>query len=448
MEPMNLQSRVGCKVVGALLVWMACAPVWAVPAFARQTGQSCVACHVSFPELTPYGRWFKLSGYTIGLRQTLPLAMMAQAGVTQTSQNDDGSGGVVTARDKQWALNGASLFLAGKVTDDIGGFVQWTYSRSYNTDGTSSGHSGADNIDLRWVGRMYGEDAAQVKLLYGLTLHNNPTVQDVWNTTPAFGYPYTGSPTALRPTAATQIEQALAAQVAGFGGYAFWDHRWYAELTLYRTADGPFNVLRAGYDPSGAARLQGLNPYLRLAFNHEWGDNSLMVVFFGMKVNERSDPTDGASPVWNYRDLGVDAQFQHITQEHTFTAQASYIHEHADYGLAPPGSNTVNTLHSFKLKGSYFYDRRWGVSAQYFRVTGSADAGLYAPAAISGSANGLPDSSGHILELSYAPLQNLHLILQYTAYDRFNGGNWGYDGVTARRASDNNSLFLNAWISY
>jgi hypothetical protein len=34
----------------------------AVPAYARQTGQNCVACHAGgqFPELTPYGRLFKL----------------------------------------------------------------------------------------------------------------------------------------------------------------------------------------------------------------------------------------------------------------------------------------------------------------------------------------------------------------------------------------------------
>src|ERR1700746_479530 len=38
----------------------------AVPSYARQTGQECIACHVSFPELTPYGRYFKLTGYTIG----------------------------------------------------------------------------------------------------------------------------------------------------------------------------------------------------------------------------------------------------------------------------------------------------------------------------------------------------------------------------------------------
>ncbi len=38
----------------------------AVPSFARQTGMDCVACHTSFPELTPFGREFKLNGYTLG----------------------------------------------------------------------------------------------------------------------------------------------------------------------------------------------------------------------------------------------------------------------------------------------------------------------------------------------------------------------------------------------
>ena len=37
----------------------------AVPSFARQTGQPCAACHTAFPELTPFGRRFKLGGYTL-----------------------------------------------------------------------------------------------------------------------------------------------------------------------------------------------------------------------------------------------------------------------------------------------------------------------------------------------------------------------------------------------
>ena len=42
------------------------APSAGLPSFARQTGQPCGACHTDFPSLTPYGRRFKLLGYTSG----------------------------------------------------------------------------------------------------------------------------------------------------------------------------------------------------------------------------------------------------------------------------------------------------------------------------------------------------------------------------------------------
>jgi hypothetical protein len=38
---------------------------YAVPSYARQTGLACEACHTVFPQLTPFGRIFKASGYTI-----------------------------------------------------------------------------------------------------------------------------------------------------------------------------------------------------------------------------------------------------------------------------------------------------------------------------------------------------------------------------------------------
>src|SRR3984893_14769164 len=41
-------------------------PAEALPSFARQTGQPCGTCHTDFPALTPFGRRFKLLGYTVG----------------------------------------------------------------------------------------------------------------------------------------------------------------------------------------------------------------------------------------------------------------------------------------------------------------------------------------------------------------------------------------------
>src|SRR6516164_2892187 len=41
-------------------------PARALPSYARQTGQPCGTCHMDFAGLTPYGRLFKINGYTAG----------------------------------------------------------------------------------------------------------------------------------------------------------------------------------------------------------------------------------------------------------------------------------------------------------------------------------------------------------------------------------------------
>src|SRR5689334_8863038 len=73
----------------------------AVPSFARQTGMACQSCHTVFPELTPFGRSFKLNAYTIDnlpqvqginaskdmelvLNQIPPLSFMFQTSYTST----------------------------------------------------------------------------------------------------------------------------------------------------------------------------------------------------------------------------------------------------------------------------------------------------------------------------------------------------------------------------
>ncbi len=81
----------------------------ALPSFARQTGQPCGACHTDFAGLTPYGRRFKIGGYTYGggkYRTALfpdsddsadskdkkwvpPISMMAIVGFTNTEAPHD-----------------------------------------------------------------------------------------------------------------------------------------------------------------------------------------------------------------------------------------------------------------------------------------------------------------------------------------------------------------------
>ena len=60
-------AAVAFVVVAAGFLTIGFAPeAQALPSFARQTGQPCGTCHTDFPALTPYGRRFKLLGYTTG----------------------------------------------------------------------------------------------------------------------------------------------------------------------------------------------------------------------------------------------------------------------------------------------------------------------------------------------------------------------------------------------
>src|SRR5438270_4754027 len=90
----GLMKKLLAGFAAILVAWLAAAPAHALPLFARQTGQRCVTCHAGgqFPELTPFGRNFKLTGYTLGERQTIPLAAMAvlsNTHVADTSKSDD-----------------------------------------------------------------------------------------------------------------------------------------------------------------------------------------------------------------------------------------------------------------------------------------------------------------------------------------------------------------------
>jgi hypothetical protein len=53
-------------ITAAAFVAVGVGPAQALPSYARQTGQPCAACHTAFPELTPFGRRFKIGGYTMG----------------------------------------------------------------------------------------------------------------------------------------------------------------------------------------------------------------------------------------------------------------------------------------------------------------------------------------------------------------------------------------------
>jgi hypothetical protein len=409
----------------------------AIPLFNRQTGQNCVACHAGgqFPELTPYGRLFKLTGYTIGER-TVPVSAMAvlsYSKVADTSKSADPSADF--QKNGSLIFPTASLFLGGKVSGNVGAFAQITYDRYavQGDDGSFHGHSNADNIDVRYADRFI--DAGR-DLIVGLSLNNNPSLADPWNSVAAWmQYVPVPSPTSSQFIDGNAPYPGFAAggNLAGITGYAYWNQTVYAELGGYRTAKGLFRFMSAGLADADVTKLKGLNPYWRLAVNRDWGPHSLMVGTSGMVARAYDDPLSTADPATTHhdRDLGLDAQYQYLLDPHSVTAQFAYTRNRHRYADASPEAGTSDTTNVLRTKLTYVYRAMYGGSAGTFSMTGSTNT----------------STRGWTGEAFWTPLQNVRIGAQYTGYMRFDGAATNYDGL-GRNARDNNTLFLYVWGAY
>jgi hypothetical protein len=449
----KLISRINASLALLLALSFMAAPARAVPSFARQTGLACNACHTVAPQLNAFGRFFKLHGYVLGpdklsggsdqlsIDKFPPLSAMLIVSDSRISksQPDSAVAGAGAQNGSVAFPQQLSVFYAGAVAEHMGAFVQMTYEQPAD-------HFSIDNTDIRYARDVNWGDHS---LVWGMTLNNGPTIQDVWNSTPAWGFPFIGSSAAPGPAAAPLVAGVLAQNVAGVGAYGWLDNSWYGEVTYYRSSQPG---LDQPYDSTAAGVIKGVAPYTRLAWEHAWagdqGQNDLEVGFLEMSVHQYpggGHPLSG--PTDDYRDTGLDAQYQYITSSDSFAAHAEYIHEQQDlnasnrFGI----SGLSDHLNYLNLNASYYWGGSFGPTLGYFSIKGNADPTFYTAAPLNGSASGSPDSSGWIAQWTWLPDMNVQVTAQYTWYDKFNGRSTNYDG-SGRNASDNDTLFVALWI--
>jgi len=324
-----------------------------------------------------------------------------------------------------------SLFFAGRVTPKVGSFVQMTYTQE---DGKFS----LDNTDLRYADRgvLVGKS-----LTYGITVNNSPTVEDIWNSTPTWCYPFAAPGASPTPAASTLIDGKLSQDVAGVGGYMMFDQAWYAAASLYRSA----HLGSTSPTKDTPNTLNSASPYLRMAWQHQWNGNYLEIGTYGMWSKLRPAGITGETD--NYKDIAADFQFERMINNGQLTVHGTYINEaqNLDATFANGNSdNSSNNLHTARIDASYGM-KKWEWTGGLFSTGGDADTKLYAPASVDGSSTGKPDSNGWLCQVAYSPWQNVQLTAQYTGYTKFNGSRNNYDG-SGRNASDNNTLFLQAWL--
>ena len=424
----------------------------AIPSFARQTGQPCAACHTAFPELTPFGRRFKLGGYVLGGGDSKipPVAAMILPTFTHTNAAQDTPPAPGTQTNNNIVLQQASLFYGGQIYGNLGAFMQATYDRA-------SGQFFLDNTDIRYTDtfKLFGQDT-----IIGVTVNNTPTVQDVWNTTTAWGYPEVGA--TLAPQFAppgTMLEGNFAGKVIGAGVYAFWNDMLYLELSGYQTMSPKLLTTLGEPDAATSDGIRGIAPYWRLAIEPTWGEHSFMIGTFGMAADiyPGRQMTFGVN---HLTDIGVDAQYQYNGDMNSLTIKATNIFEQQQLGssfLQMNSSNSTNSLRSFKLSASWVYDHTYSASAGFFDVAGSADMNLYGVANGGNSLTNSPNGQGLVFDLAFLPFShggpsfwpwaNARIGVSYTHYLKLYGGVANFDGA-GHNASDNNTTFVYAWIAF
>ncbi|MHB0992443.1 MAG: cytochrome c family protein [Burkholderiales bacterium] len=438
------KSNFGRLIIGAaaLLSLLLSGNAHAVPAFARQTGQNCLACHAggNFPELTPYGRLFKLTGYTIGKR-TIPLAVMGVFGSTNV-KGPTPTGPGHTATDGSLTFDTGSLFVAGKITDKSGLFAQFTYN-NYSGDTGASGQVGSDNTDFRYADQLVNGDQ---NFIYGFDINNNPGVEDVWNSTPAWGYNVVPISTGFGPAAMPIIDGGLAQQAVGTGAYMYWDKTVYAEISGYRTGDGVYSFMTQGNGQQ--INIKGENPYLRLALTHDWGAQNVMVGYSYFDVNEY---VPGMQNLTNhYRDNTIDFQYQYLLDPHTFTVDVTRTNETIDYGDAGSSPDSINSL---MAKATYTYEAKYGAALEYFNISNSSNNlgntnSNYNPSAIAGEFGSQIGTEGWTPEVFWLPVQNVRIGVQYTMFNRVDGVATGAADSFNGKASGDNQVVFYVWGAY
>ncbi len=449
---MHLTSKLrkqlnGLSLFIGLSLLFSCFDAYAVPSFARQTGVACSQCHTqSFgPNLTPFGRDFKLGGYTLstGNNKLPPISAMIVGSYTHTDKDQDPAGFEQPGYSKNdnFTFDEASLFYAGRIYGQVGALSQLTY------DGFADSIA-LDNTDIRYADNI---DIMDYPVTYGISLNNSPTVQDLWNTTPVWGFPYNGSPVQPGVSGHPLLDDGLgASQVGGATAYTLINNLLYLEAGAYDSFSNSLQRGLAGALSDSYIKLDGPAAYWRIALQQDWHGHYFSVGHYGMSAdvllpNSLGDFSNGAD---QFNDIAFDATYQYLANlKHIFEVKTSYIYEDQNYAISRFGGSRRTGLNSFKLNAAYTYDQTYGVTFAYNMLTGSRNSNVYSSDAFPFNT---PNSEYYTAELVYVPFGknysaatswlNLRLSLQYIGYSQF-------DGV-GPFANGNNTFMINGWLAF
>jgi hypothetical protein len=409
----------------------------AVPAYARQTGNACADCHAGAygPALTPYGMRFKMNGYTDtdGNGTKIPVAMQITGMRTVPAQGQSTN-----------ELSEADLYLAGRINDEIGGYVK---VQSQN-GGDNKFNTQLSDMDLRFVAKDLKLGGKETTI--GVTVNNNPGFSDPVDALPAAtnNGPPTVSGTLLNPSSSN----TLAHRVIGASVYALYDKDWYGELGTYNSL--PTSVQdHLGYSISGDPGRLSDTAYARFAYMKDLKSQFFSAGVVGLTTKRqlpRVGPSEGIT------DVGYDLTYQYLGNRENIL-QLAYVNilERRRYATSPfgalPGLVALpnGVVHDQTATLSYTFKQSYGVVISHLISTGTHDIVRYVP-------YGQPDTSSNSYTVFWAPfgkddsftsIANLKLAATWFRFTKYNGSSINIFGVdTAAGAVPTNAKDLDAFL--
>ena len=424
----------------------------AIPAYARQTGSACADCHAGAygyssgggngPNLTPYGMQFKMNGYTDTDGQGFKLPLSAQL-VASHNAPAQGKG--------HSALAEADLYIAGRVSDNVGGFVKVENDKQ----GEGSHYqSKLSELDLRYVAKNL--KLAGREFLLGATVNNSPGLTDPIADLPGAIYLSPGGATGgtlLNPLASPN---SLAGHVIGASVYGLYDKHWYGELGTYR--DLPLSLQdRVGYRRTTDPGRLSDTAYGRFAYMLNWKRQFFSAGLVGLTTRRQLPET---APTDKITDLGYDASYQYLGNRENII-QVSYVNimERRHYGSTffANGFESLGrgVVHDETFSATYAFHQQFGLQFAHLVSTGTNDVARFG---LTG-----PDTTANSYTLFWTPfgrdesltsLANLKLALTWFRFTKVNGATDDIFGFLPpgapgpRKPSDLNSLTASASLAF
>ncbi|MCL4477819.1 MAG: hypothetical protein M1381_01785 [Deltaproteobacteria bacterium] len=447
----NVLSKLGTVIVLSGLVFVMTIGLpknaKAVPSFARQTGLACDVCHTVFPHLTPFGRNFKLHGYTIDYvdqiksdDKSMPglainkVPMLSARLVARWNNQQGGNNGIVPRgiatggqgfvsypsgygdTDVLNLLADSSIYVGGKIGPHIGTLIELT---GINDEG---GTLGLGIFDLAFVGS--DTTFAGKTLSYGFRAVDTVGMADPSNTFGMWGL----TSTLMGMSTHNTLLDTNTAFVEGGELYGMWgdftDGGLYACVGAYHPTK---NQTLTGYVQGGVAGTGVFNgsstvdPGVRVSYYlPEFNNVYVEIGGFGYFGNERmTQPISSlVNPNYldNYTNYGVDLQAQYLANNNLAELYVLYQSENDSkfYGVDQysgtsfSNSGTSVSRNGLGVMADYYYKRTYGAYVKYLSTSSSQVSDMDVQSLVAG--------------LSWYPYQNVNLLLEHSFFMKYNPG--------------------------